>query len=136
MVAEFLREAARTRVPVSVPPLKATVVTGASFNAILKAVLERLKGVKGLTLRQVAAKNRFFGPSVTVAGLLTGRDIVHSLKGKKLGDLVLIPANVLKEDERIFLDDMSLDQMEGLLGVPVRTVTGFRKLVDILRRKG
>jgi hypothetical protein len=48
----------------------------------------------------------------------------------------LIPAGVLKEDERIFLDNMSLDQMEGLLGVPVRTVTGFRKLVDILRRKG
>ncbi len=136
MVAEFLREVARTRMPVSVPPLKVTVVTGASFGALLKTALKRLKGVKGLTLRQVVAKNRFFGPSVTVAGLLTGGDIVHALKGKKLGDLVLIPANVLKDDEHIFLDNMSLDQMEDLLGVPVRIVTGFRNLVDILRGKG
>jgi putative radical SAM enzyme (TIGR03279 family) len=136
MVAEFLREAARTRVPVSVPLLKVTVVTGASFSAILKTALERLKGVKGLTLRRVIAKNRFFGQSVTVAGLLTGGDIVHALKGKRLGDLVLIPANVLKDDEHIFLDNMSLDQMEHLLGVPVRMVTGFRNLVEILRGKG
>jgi putative radical SAM enzyme (TIGR03279 family) len=136
MVAEFLREAARTRVPVSVPPLRVTVVTGASFGAVLKTALERLKDVKGLTLRRVIAKNRFFGPSVTVAGLLSGGDIVHALKGKRLGDLVLIPANVLKDDEHIFLDNMSLDQMEGLLGVPVRMVTGFRNLVEILRRKG
>jgi putative radical SAM enzyme (TIGR03279 family) len=136
MVAEFLHEAARTRVPASVPPLKATVVTGASFGALLKTSLERLKGVKGLTVRQVVVKNRFFGPSVTVAGLLTGGDIVHALKGKKPGDLVLIPANVLKDDEHIFLDNMSLDQMENLLGVPVRTVSGFKNLVDILRGKG
>lgn len=136
MVAEFLHEAARTRVPVSVPPLKATVVTGASFGALLKTSLERLKGVKGLTVRQVVVKNRFFGPSVTVAGLLTGGDIVHALKGKKPGDLVLIPANVLKDDEHIFLDNMSLDQVENLLGVPVRTVSGFKNLVDILRGKG
>jgi putative radical SAM enzyme (TIGR03279 family) len=135
MVAEFLREAARTRVPVSVPPLKVTVVTGASFGPILKTALERFKDVKGLTLRQVVAKNRFFGPSVTVAGLLTGGDIVHALKGKRLGDLVLIPASVLKDDEHIFLDNMSLDQMEDLLGLPVRVVTGFRNLVDILRGK-
>lgn len=136
MVAEFLREAARTRVPASVPPLKVTVVTGASFAAILKTSLERLKGVKGLTLRQVIAKNRFFGPSVTVAGLLSGGDIVHALKGKRPGDLVLIPANVLKEDEHLFLDNMNLDQLEGLLGVPVRTVTGFRNLVNIVRGRG
>ncbi len=135
MVADFLREAARTRVPVSVPPLKATVVTGVSFSAILTTALERLKDVKGLTLRRVIAKNRFFGPSVTVAGLLSGGDIVHALKDKRLGELVLIPANSLKDDERIFLDNMSLDQMENLLGVPVRAVTGFRNLVNILRGK-
>jgi len=136
MVAEFLHEAARTRLPASVPPLTVTVVTGVSFGTILKTELQRLKGVKGLTLRQVIAKNRFFGTTVTVAGLLSSGDIVHALKGKKLGDLVLIPANVLKDDEHIFLDNISLEQLEVLLGVPVRTVTGFRNLVDILRRKG
>ena len=136
MVAEFLRDAARTRVPVRVPTLKVTVVTGASFSAILKTALQRLKGVKGLTVRQIVAKNRFFGPTVTVAGLLSGGDIVHALKGKRLGDLVLIPENVLKDDEHVFLDNMNLDQMEDLLGVPVRTVTGFRNLVDIVRGKG
>ena len=136
MVAEFLREAARTRVPVSVPRQKVTIVTGASFGTLLKTALERLQGVKGLTLRRVVVKNRFFGPSVTVTGLLSGGDIVRALKGKQLGDLVLIPANSLKDDEHIFLDNMGLDRMERLLGVPVRMVTGFRNLVDILRGKG
>ena len=136
MVAEFLREAARTRVPVSVPRQKVTIVTGASFGTLLKTALERLQGVKGLTLRRVVVKNRFFGPSVTVTGLLSGGDIVRALKGKQLGDLVLIPANSLKDDEHIFLDNMGIDRMERLLGVPVRTVSGFKNLVDILRGKG
>ncbi len=136
MVAEFLREAARTRIPSQVPPLKVTVITGSSFGTILRTELERLRGVKGLAIRQVIVKNRFFGPSVTVAGLLSGGDIVHALQGKRLGDLLLIPANLLKEDEYIFLDNMSLDQVEEQLGVPVRVVTGFRNLVEILRGKG
>ncbi len=136
MVAEFLREVKRTRLPKRVAPVKATVVTGASFNWILKGALERVKKVEGARISLVTVRNRFFGPSVTVAGLLTGRDILQALRGKRLGDLVLIPANALKEDEDVFLDNMTLEQLERALGVRIVPVEGFREMIGLLRGKG
>ena len=62
-------------------------------------------------------KNSFFGPSVTVTGLLTGRDILQALKGKRLGDLLFMPSNTLKEDEAVFLDGMSIEELGQKLKV-------------------
>jgi len=70
MVAQFLHEAARTRIPKRVPPVSISAVTGASFSPILKKVLKRLEGAGGASVRVITAKNRLFGPSVTVSGLL------------------------------------------------------------------
>ena len=136
MVADFLRDANRTRVPARVEPIRVTVVTGASFGAILKKTLERLALVKGLSIRTIIVKNRFFGPSVTVSGLLTGSDILEALKNRHLGDLVLLPSNVLKDDEQIFLDNMSLSHLEKTLGMKIRIAADFSSMVDILRGKG
>ncbi len=136
MVAEFLREVKRTRLPKRVAPVKATVVTGASFKAILTAALERVKKVEGARISLVTVRNRFFGPSVTVAGLLTGRDILSALKGRRLGDLVMVPANVLKEDEDVFLDNMTLEQLEQALHVRIVPVEGFREMIGLLRGEG
>ncbi len=88
MVSEFLRDVSRTRIPKKVAPISLTLVTGVSFGSILKRALERLRTVEGPRIRLVIAQNGFFGPSVTVAGLLTGQDILQALKGKRLGDLV------------------------------------------------
>ncbi len=82
------------------------------------------------------AKNFFFGPSVTVAGLLTGQDILRALKGKRLGDLVLIPASALKEDEDLFLDNMRLEQLEQALSVKVLKVEHFSEMITVLRGEG
>ncbi len=136
LVANFMREVGRTRLPAKIAPLSATVVTGVSFDKILEGVLSRLRRIKGLSIRQITVKNRFFGPSVTVTGLLAGGDILRALKGKRLGDLVLIPSSALKEDEDVFLDDMSLGEMEQRLQVKVRRVDGFRQLVTALRGGG
>lgn len=136
MIATFLREASRTRLPAKVAPVTVTLVTGASFSKILGSVLNRLRLIKGAVVRHVIAKNRFFGPSVTVTGLLTGVDILRALQGKRLGDMVLIPSNTLKEDEDVFLDNMSLEQLGRLLKVKAVRVEGFRDLVAALSRKG
>ena len=136
MVAEFLHEASRTRLPKRVDPIKVTLVTGVSFSATLKRVLEKLKMVDGVRITQVTVENRFFGPSVTVAGLLTGGDIARTLKGKRLGDLVLVPANALRDDDDVFLDNMTLRQLEQSLDVPVAKAGGFSTLVGLLRNKG
>jgi putative radical SAM enzyme (TIGR03279 family) len=136
MVSEFLRDVSRTRIPKKTPPINLTLVTGASFGAMLKRVLERLKTVEGPKIRLVIARNGFFGSSVTVAGLLTGQDILSALKGKRLGDLVLIPSGALKEDEDRFLDNMRLEQLEQALSVKVLKVESFSEVVNVLRGEG
>jgi len=134
MVADFLRNAARTRLPARIKPLKATVVSGVSFSGILKEELVRLKAVAGLRVNQVVVPNKFFGPSVTVAGLLTGSDIAATLAGKRLGDLVIIPFETLKPDENVFLDGMGLSALGNMLCVPIVPTATFGDLVSVLRK--
>ncbi len=67
-------------------------------------------------------ENTFFGEQITVSGLLTGQDIERQLKGRELGDELLLPCNVLKADEDIFLDDMSLSSLSESLQVPVNII--------------
>ncbi len=64
-------------------------------------------------------RNDFFGETITVAGLVTGGDLIAQLRGKAPGERLLIPANMLRHGERVFLDDVSLDDVERELGVPV-----------------
>jgi putative radical SAM enzyme (TIGR03279 family) len=67
-------------------------------------------------------KNHFFGENVTVAGLLTGSDLVEQLKGKELGDELLISSSMLKADEEVLLDDYTIGMLEEQLGVKVTAV--------------
>ena len=60
-----------------------------------------------------AVRNDFFGEQITVAGLLTGRDLVHQLKGKDLGDRLLLPCSMLRSGEEIFLDDMTVTELKN-----------------------
>lgn len=64
-------------------------------------------------------RNDFFGEKITVTGLLTGGDIARQLEGKDLGEALLLPCNTLKADENIFLDDMTLEELQNALQVPV-----------------
>jgi len=136
MTAEFIRDAARTRLPVKIHPVMATAVTGVSFSRKLRDLLKRFDDVNGAGVKLVTVKNRFFGPLVTVAGLLTGRDVLHALKGRKLGSMLMIPSDALKEDEGLFLDGMSLDQVERALKVKVVPVGSFKDMVAALRGRG
>ena len=83
--------------------------------------------------------NDFFGHTVTVAGLLTGQDLMRQLGGKALGEELLLPQVMLRHEQDRFLDDVTVGQLEEALGVPVRTVPndGY-ELLDalILAREG
>lgn len=70
----------------------------------------------------VEITNQFFGPRITVSGLLTGQDIISELKGKDLGTQLLLPVNVLRSGEDVLLDDVHLSEIEKTLQVPVRIV--------------
>ena len=72
----------------------------------------------GLTVDVRALENGFFGPSVTVSGLLTGGDLVRGLQGAE-GAAVLISACMLRDGETVFLDDMTLEEVSRALKKPV-----------------
>ena len=77
--------------------------------------------------------NNFFGPRITVSGLLTGQDIIEQLNDKKLGDELLLPINVLRSGEDVLLDNVHLDEIEKTLQVPIRIVKSNGKdLFDAL----
>ena len=102
-------------------PRTVSVVTGmAAYEHISSLAKELAEKVKGLTINVYPIVNNFFGESVTVAGLLTGLDVVEQLKGKDLGDELLFPSVMLRADGDIFLDDMPPQVLSARLGVPVR----------------
>jgi NifB/MoaA-like Fe-S oxidoreductase len=67
-------------------------------------------------------KNDFFGENVTVSGLITGGDLINGLKGHDLGEEVLITKNMLRRGETVFLDNVTVADVEKALGVKVRAV--------------
>ena len=97
-----------------------TVATGVAAAPFLEKLMltaaEKCDNIKG---NVVAVVNDFFGHTINVAGLITGRDLTAQLQGRDLGERVLIPQNMLRHGEGVFLDDMTLAEAETLLGVPV-----------------
>ena len=67
-------------------------------------------------------RNDFFGELITVSGLITGRDLIGQLKGKALGEKLLLPCNMLRIEEQDFLDDVTLQDVKDALQVPVDIV--------------
>ncbi len=64
----------------------------------------------------------YWGQDQIVTGLLTGQDLIKGLKGKELGDELLLPSVMLRQDEKIFLDDMTLQELSLSLNVYIRIV--------------
>ena len=92
-----------------------TVCTGKVFYPFLKQSVDRL----GMDLDVVAVESRFWGPGIGVAGLLTGSDFVAALKGNVHGNFVVVPSESMIGDDGLFLDDLTLKDVERELGVPV-----------------
>lgn len=76
----------------------------------------------GRTVHLYPIVNEFFGEKITVAGLLTGQDLLKQLKEKKLGSRLLLPACVFRSGEEVFLDDFTRKDLERALQVPINIV--------------
>lgn len=114
-----------------------TVVTGVAAADYLRELVNRLKEKwPNLKCNVEAVKNEFFGPRITVAGLVTGGDIIKQLAGKVKGKM-LIPACMLRYDRDRFLDDVTLEELEEKLSVPVEIVdAGGDTFIEALLGKG
>ena len=120
MVPLFNREAAQTlRRARPVGNFRATVVTGVSAAGFVGEFLSNLGQKTGLELAPLAVENRLFGASVTVSGLVAGNDIIAALAGHEIGAALLVPDVMLKEGEGVFLDDLSLEELQRRIGCRV-----------------
>ncbi len=100
-------------------PRKITFVTATMAEGTVRDhLVEPLNQIENLAVELVVVPNDFFGPGVTVSGLLVGRDIVRSLEGHDPVDAVYLPPNVLNDDG-LFLDDMTLEKVSEAVGSEV-----------------
>lgn len=112
-----------------------SLVTGEAAYECISSLAEKVCRVfPGLKVAVYAVKNNFFGGHVTVAGLLTGKDISEQLSGADLGDELIVPEVAVRRGDDIFLDDMTLTELSEKLCVKVSTVAndGYALLSAIL----
>ncbi len=102
------------------PAKKITAATGmlaAPFiRQLAKAFMQRHPQTQ---IEVVAVRNDFFGEQITVAGLLTGQDILKQLQKKQLGSCLLLPCSLLRSGEEVFLDDMTVSGLKKALQVEI-----------------
>jgi putative radical SAM enzyme (TIGR03279 family) len=121
MVSQFRaqgREALCEATPLRVPAV--SVFTGESFADELELFSRELAVRTTIRIDVHRIRNQFFGGHVTVAGLLTGRDVVAQLQGKIRTKVLLVPDVVLREGDSVFLDDMPVEEIGRQLGVAVK----------------
>jgi putative radical SAM enzyme (TIGR03279 family) len=96
-------------------PLHITWVTGMlAANPLNRHIISDLRKIKNLQIDLVPVRNEFYGPDITVSGLLVGEDIYKNLKNRANGDIILLPPRVLNHDG-LFLDDWTVPQLEDSL---------------------
>jgi len=118
------------------PPRKITLATGVSGAKVLVDPVSRLNQVDGVDINLLEVANQHFGHRVTVAGLLTGKDLLRALEGIDLGNVLILPSVMLKAGENIFLDGMTVSELEQSLGVEIRIVDaqdGKQLVKEVLR---
>lgn len=95
-----------------------SLATGRLMYPYIGKILEEIrKKFPNITTYLYAIRNDFFGERITVSGLITGQDLTGQLKGQPLGERLLLPCNMLKIGEPVFLDDFTLEEVENSLQV-------------------
>ena len=112
-----------------VEPLRSSWVVGRLVDRALETVTKRLNRIDGVSLRMHGLPSPYWGQDQVVTGLLTGQDLLDGLKDQDLGDQLLLPSVMLRQGQPVFLDDMTLDQVQAQLPVPIRIVHGAADIV-------
>lgn len=101
-----------------VTAVRVSAITGRLFGSVLQQCADQLHTLDDrITLQVFPIRNDFFGEDITVAGLVTGQDILAQLRGKELGERLLIPETMLRSGEEVFLDDISVTDIEEALQI-------------------
>lgn len=119
------------------PPVKLLAVTGIMALKVIKCFAEVLSTVDGIECEALGIENRFFGGSVSIAGLITGQDIIEQVLASGLQGDILIPEIAVRHDG-LFLDDLSVDQLAERLGrivhvLPILPSRAWRQLQSLYK---
>jgi putative radical SAM enzyme (TIGR03279 family) len=98
-----------------------TILTGTLFAPTLTKLIGKLNDAFGSRLKVVPVENNYFGGDVSVAGLISGSDLLSARKEAE-GEFIVIPRQMLKSDEAILLDGMTFSELQKKLGLPVHAV--------------
>ena len=104
-------------------------IVGKLVKEALSSACKRLNNVEGLQINLLGLPSPYWGQDQVVTGLLTGEDLVKGLADVALGDQILLPSVMLKEGSKVFLDDMSLEELQLNLKKPIRIVHGADDIV-------
>lgn len=112
-----------------------SIATGeAAYNLIKKLCDRVVQYCPNYNIYVYQIHNDFFGEEITVSGLLTGQDIIKQLKGKELGNYLLLPDSLLRNDTTMLLDDIEIEDIEKELNITIKVTknTGEKLLCNIL----
>jgi putative radical SAM enzyme (TIGR03279 family) len=133
----FYDDLSRLSLPGSLKePLAITLATGVSAAGAINKLADRLRQIKNLAVQVEVVPNNFFGPSVTVAGLITGSDLLQHFQDRNLGNILFLPEAILRRGADVFLDGMSIDELGSKLGVDVAIVSRPTDVVKLLVKGG
>lgn len=125
MITSFKEEAdfALSELPESLPERKVGLITGFAASELLRETKEKIeKKYENIKIEIYPIRNDFFGESVTVAGLVTGKDVISQLKGKSLPEELLMPEVMFRADTDIMLDDIDIETLEKELKVKITKI--------------
>lgn len=112
---------------------KVSIATGMLVYNHIRDIAERIEKELGVKVLVYPVENTFFGKNITVTGLLTGYDLMRELKGKDLGERLLLSRNMFRAGTGVMLDDVTCDELEDKLGVKIQIVDNCgQALIDAL----
>lgn len=121
LITEFCEKL--EKVPGGQRPESFSIATGVSAGPFIQNLMETAaQKCDNIEFKVHVINNDFFGHTINVAGLITGGDLIKQLRGKELGKKLMIPGNMLRSGEEVFLDDITVQDVQKVLGVPVKPV--------------
>ncbi len=132
-IRQFLEQfdaAANRLLPQKVtPPRRLSWVLGNAVETAFQPILDRFNAVEGLEVNAIAIASEFWGQTISVTGVLAGKDVLNALRGRDLGDAIVLPTVMLKYGETRFLDDVTVGDIENEFGKPVLLANGVEELI-------
>lgn len=122
-----------------VPDHTVTIACGEGVYPFIKNIMEMInEKFPNIKINTKAIKNNFFGGGINVSGLVTGGDLIAQLRGSNLGDRLIIPSSMLRFENDLFLDDVSVDDVEKELKIPLYAVNnnGQQLVEAVINVKG